>query len=260
MAKKRTSPYQGKQKNKRNQQLHKKTVKGDRLIYLFRRKKFGKLVAHLFLYFIMITAGWVVLLRFINPPVTWLMLQRGFERKLEGKAWKLEKEWVRYDDLSENLRRAVVTAEDAHFMVHAGFDIKAIREAYKKNQTGSLIRGGSTISQQTAKNVFLWPGRSWLRKGFESYFTVLIELFWGKRRILEVYLNVIEMGDGIYGAQAATTTYFNKPARALTKQQAALLVAVLPNPRRWSPTKPTAFINRKANTIVRYMGHSNIPE
>lgn len=232
----------------------------DRLLTLFQERRFTILLAHLALYFIIITAGWVLLLRFINPPITWLMLQRGIERKLDGRDWKLEKRWVSYDELSDNLKKAAIAGEDAHFMVHAGFDIKAIRDAYKRNQDGNTIRGGSTISQQTAKNVFLWPGRSWIRKGFETYFTILIELFWGKKRILEVYLNVIETGDGLYGAEAATNAYFKKAATSLTKKQAALIIAVLPNPIRWSPAKPTAYINRKANTIVRYMGHSKIPD
>jgi monofunctional biosynthetic peptidoglycan transglycosylase len=209
--------------------------------------------------FFAITITWVALLRFINPPITWLMVQRGFERKGEGKEWKITKKWVRYEDLSDNLKRAAIAGEDARFMDHWGLDREAIADAYQRNKDGGRLRGGSTISQQTAKNVFLWPRRSWVRKGFETYFTLLIELFWGKKRILEVYLNVIETGDGLYGAEAATQHYFGKSARSLTKRQAALLVAVLPNPRRWSPAKPTGFINRKANTIVRYMGYSEIP-
>ena len=210
-------------------------------------------------YFIGITVLWVTLLRFINPPITWLMVQRGFERKADGKEWKLTKQWVSYEDLSDNLKRAAIAGEDARFLEHWGFDREAIADAFRRNQNGGRLRGGSTISQQTAKNVFLWPGRSWVRKGFEAYFTVLIELLWGKQRILEVYLNVIETGDGLYGADAATRHYFGKSAESLTKRQAALIVAVLPNPRRWSPAKPTAFINRKANTIIRYMGHSAVP-
>jgi len=234
-------------------------VKQDRLRTLLKQRKFGVFFAHILLYFMIITIGWVLLLRFINPPITWLMLQRGMEQKLEGKDWKLEKKWVNYENLSDNLKKAAIAGEDAHFMCHAGFDIEAIQTAYEKNQAGKPIRGGSTISQQTAKNVFLWPGRSWLRKGFETYFTMLIEMLWGKKRILEVYLNVIETGDGLYGAYAATKTYFSKPPTALTKRQAALIVAVLPNPRRWSPAKPTRYINRKASLIMRYLNHSTPP-
>lgn len=210
-------------------------------------------------YFFAITIGWVVLLCFINPPITWLMVQRGLERKSDGKEWKITKKWVRYEDLSDHLKRAAIAGEDARFMEHWGLDREAIADAYQRNKDGGRLRGGSTISQQTAKNVFLWPRRSWIRKGFETYFTLLIELFWSKKRILEVYLNVIETGDGLYGAEAAAQYYYGKSAQSLTKRQAALLIAVLPNPRRWSPAKPTAFINRKASTIVRYMGYSEIP-
>ena len=223
------------------------------------RNRYLRWVLRVVIYFIGITVLWVALLRFINPPVTWLMVQRGFERKADGKEWKLTKRWVRYAALSDNLKRAAIAGEDAHFMEHWGFDTDAIKDAIQRNQEGGQLRGGSTISQQTAKNVFLWPGRSWVRKGFEVYFTVLIELLWGKQRILEVYLNVIETGDGLYGADAATQHYFGKSAESLTKRQAALIVAVLPNPRRWSPAKPTAFINRKTNTIVRYMDYYKVP-
>ena len=209
--------------------------------------------------FFVLTIVWVLLLSFINPPLTWLMLQRGFERKSDGKEWKITKKWVRYSDLSDNLKRAAIAGEDAHFLTHWGFDSEAIADAIQRNKDGGRLRGGSTISQQTAKNVFLWPNRSWVRKGFEAYFTLLIEAIWSKKRILEVYLNVIETGDGLYGAEAAAQHYFGKSAKSLTKRQAALMVAVLPNPRRWSPATPTSFINRKANTIVRYMGYSKIP-
>jgi len=181
------------------------------------------------------------------------MVQRGFERKFDGKGWKLEKQWRDFDDMSNNLKIAAIAGEDANFMHHNGFDFKSIQKAYMKNKAGKPIRGGSTISQQTAKNVFLWPGRSYIRKGFEAYFTALIEIFWSKKRILEVYLNVIEMGDGIYGADAATLEYYQKPAEKLTKRQAALLIAVLPNPLKWSPAKPTRYINYKVSLIRRNM-------
>lgn len=209
--------------------------------------------------FFLITIGWVIVLSFINPPITWLMVQRAIERKSDGKEWMITKKWIKYDDLSDNLKRAAIAGEDAHFMTHWGFDRQAIQEAMERNKSGGTLRGGSTISQQTAKNVFLWPRRSWVRKGFEAYFTALIEVFWSKKRILEVYLNVIETGDGRYGAEAAAQYYFGKSATSLTKREAALIVAVLPNPRRWKPNAPTAFINRKTNTIVRYMDHYEIP-
>ncbi len=181
------------------------------------------------------------------------MLQRGIGGVVSGDGWKLEKEWRSADELSNNLKLAAVAGEDANFLHHFGFDFKSIQKAYAKNKAGKPIRGGSTISQQTAKNVFLWPGRSYIRKAFEAYFTLLIEIFWSKERILEVYLNVAEMGDGIYGAEAATREYYHKSSHRLTKGQAALLIAVLPNPRKWSPAHPTKYIYYKQYLILRNM-------
>src|SRR5690606_34967881 len=176
-----------------------------------------------------------------------------FEWKDAGKGFKIEKDWLNYVDISNNLKKAAIAGEDAHFLTHSGFDTKAIKEAFEKNQAGGRLRGGSTISQQVAKNVFLWPERSWLRKGLETYFTVLIELFWSKKRILEVYLNVIEMGQGVYGAEAAAHYYFHKSAKSLTKKEAALIIAILPSPQKWDAKRPSAYVNRRANSIVRYM-------
>src|SRR5690554_487785 len=210
-------------------------------------------------YFIAFSIAWVLIYRFINPPVTWLMIQRNFENSQVSEK-VVKRKWINYEDISTNLKLAVVASEDARFMQHGGFDKEAINQAFQRNRSGDPIRGGSTISQQTAKNVFLWPHRSWLRKGFEAWFTILIEALWGKKRILEVYLNVIEMGPGVYGVEAATQFYYNKPSVSLTKRQAALLAAILPNPRVWSPNRPTNFINRKTNTILRYMAYSKIPE
>jgi len=215
--------------------------------------RFFNLFKKIIFFFFAITFLWVLVYRFINPPVTWLMLQRGVERMIDGKGWKLEKEWRSFDELSDNLKLAAVAGEDARFLEHWGFDTKAIQKAYQKNKAGKPMRGGSTISQQTAKNVFLWPGRSWVRKGFEAYFTLLIEVLWSKERILEVYLNVIEMGDGIYGAEAATQLYYNKTAESMSKRQAALLIAVLPNPRKWSPAHPTKYIYYKQQLILKNM-------
>ncbi len=210
--------------------------------------------------FFVLTILWVLALKFINPPFTYLMIQRGFEWKEAGKGFKIEKEWLPYDDISNNLKKAAIAGEDAHFLTHNGFDTDAILKAFEKNQEGKKLRGGSTISQQVAKNVFLWPGRSWLRKGLETYFTFLIELFWSKKRILETYLNVIEMGQGVYGAEAAAQYYFNKSAKNLTKKEAALIIAVLPNPRKWDARRPSNYINSRANSIVRYLNHYTIPE
>lgn len=209
------------------------------------------------LYFIAFSVSWVLFYRFVNPPTTWLILTKSGTKEERKNIPK--RKWIAYKDLSDNLKRAAIAGEDANFMNHHGFDTKAIEEAYKRNLTGKVKRGGSTISQQTAKNVYLWPHRSWLRKGFETWFTFLIEIFWGKERILEVYLNVIETGNGLFGMEAACQFYYQKSATSLSKRQAALLIAVLPNPVRWTPNAPTPFINRKAKTIVRYMSSSKIP-
>jgi len=209
-------------------------------------------------YFI-VTIIWVVLYRFVNPPVTFLMVQRGIEGKFAGKGWVLDKRWKDYGELSKNLKHAAIAGEDANFMTHHGFDFRSIQKAYFKNKAGKPVRGGSTISQQTAKNVFLWPGRSYIRKIFEAYFTVLIEIFWSKQRILEVYLNVAEMGDGLYGAEAATQYYFHKSSARLTKSRAALIIAVLPNPRKWSPSHPTPYIYYKQSLILRNMRRVSLP-
>lgn len=224
-----------------------------------KKKGIFRFFIRLVAYFVAFSIAWVLLYRFVNPPITWLMIQRNFENSQTPEK-AVKRKWINYEDISRNLKLAAVASEDARFMQHNGFDTKAINDAFQRNQSGGPIRGGSSISQQTAKNVFLWPHRSWLRKGFEAWFTILIEALWGKERILEVYLNVIEMGPGIYGAEAATQYYYSKSATSLTKRQAALLVAVLPNPRAWSPNRPTNFINRKTNTILRYMPHSQIPK
>jgi monofunctional biosynthetic peptidoglycan transglycosylase len=216
-------------------------------------KKFWNIIRKVAIWFFAITFIWVLLLRFVNPPITYLMIQRGFERQAEGKEWKIEKKWLDIENLSNNLKRAALAGEDANFLNHWGFDFKAMGKAFEKNQKGKKIRGGSTISQQTAKNVFLWPGRSYIRKAFEASFTILIELLWGKERILEVYLNVIEMGDGIYGAEAATQKYFGKSAHSMSKSQAALIIAVLPNPLRWNPSRPTRFVYYKQRLILQNM-------
>lgn len=209
--------------------------------------------------FFVVTITWVLLLIYVNPPLTYLQLKRAFERKSIGKGWKIDKAWLPYTDISDNLKRAAIAGEDAYFMRHNGFDMKAIQKAIKRNQTSKSLRGGSTISQQVAKNVFLWPKRSWLRKGLEVYFTILIEAMWSKKRILEVYLNVIEMGQGVYGAEAAAQYYFYKSAKSLSRKEAALIIAILPNPQKWDAKRPSVYVNRRANSIVRYMSHYSIP-
>lgn len=178
---------------------------------------------------------------------------RNGERKAQGKPYQMEKRWVDFAQMSNNLKLAAVAAEDQLFLDHRGFDVKAIKKAYQNNENHKSIKGGSTISQQTAKNVFLWPGRSYIRKAFEAYFTFLIEMLWSKARILEVYLNVIEMGDGLYGAEAACRAYYQKGCERLSKNQAALLVACFPNPRRWAPNRPTGYLRHRQYYIVRNM-------
>ncbi|MGV8877979.1 MAG: monofunctional biosynthetic peptidoglycan transglycosylase [Sphingobacteriaceae bacterium] len=214
--------------------------------------KLAKRFLKLFLIgFIGITLFWVLLYKFVNPPFTWLMIQRAVERKVAGKPWKIDKAWKDFEDVSINMKKAAVAAEDQTFLEHHGFDLNAIEKAIEKNKHSKKLIGGSTISQQTAKNVFLWAGRSWLRKGFEAYFTLLIELFWSKQRIMEIYLNVIETGDGIYGVEAASKTFFYTSATKLSKQQASLIAAVLPNPRKWSPAHPTKYIRHRQFLIMK---------
>ena len=191
--------------------------------------------------------GWAALYRVVPVPVTPLMLIRA----AEGAG--LEREWRPLAAISPHLARAVIASEDTLFCGHSGFDWAAIGEAFEDNGDGAPLRGGSTISQQTAKNAFLWPERSWIRKGAEAWFTLLIEALWPKQRILEVYLNIVEWGDGVYGAEAAARHHFGKPAAALTRREAALLAVVLPSPRRWSPASPGPYVARRAGIIERRM-------
>jgi monofunctional biosynthetic peptidoglycan transglycosylase len=186
-----------------------------------------------------------VIYQSLPPPITILMI----EGLAEGRG--LHKDWTSIEQISPDLIRSVIAAEDAHFCEHHGFDWASIRAAWNKIEAGaSRLRGGSTISNQTAKNVFLWPGRTWIRKGLEAYFTLLIEFVWGKQRIMEVYLNVIEFGPGIYGAEAASQRFFKKSAAELSRHQAALLASVLPNPDEWSAAKPGPYMQKRANTIM----------
>jgi monofunctional biosynthetic peptidoglycan transglycosylase len=215
--------------------------------------KISSIALKVLLWFLMVSVFWVLVYRFVNPPITLLMVQRNLERSADDKPHKMEKKWVDFEDISDNMKRAAVSAEDQLFLKHLGFDVKAIEKAFETNKKGRKIKGGSTISQQTAKNVFLWPGRSWIRKGFEAYFTLLIEILWSKERILEVYLNVIEMGDGIYGAESASQAYYGKSCHKLSRAQAALIAACFPNPRRWTPKKATSYIRHRQYLIMRNM-------
>jgi monofunctional biosynthetic peptidoglycan transglycosylase len=218
----------------------------------FTLQRLKIIVGKTILYFLLVTVLWVLMYRFINPPITLLMVMRNIERKADGKSFKTEKKWVDFKEMSDNIKRAAIAGEDQKFIQHWGFDMTAISRAYKANRADTTkMKGGSTISQQTAKNVFLWPGRSWIRKGFEAYFTVLIELLWSKERILEVYLNIIEMGDGIYGAEAAAQSYYGKSCRNLTRSEASMIAACFPNPIRWTPLHPTRFIRHRHYLIMR---------
>lgn len=174
----------------------------------------------------------------------------------------MKKDWTSIDEMSPSMPLAAMAAEDQNFEEHFGFDFKAIKKAraYNDRHKGKKVKGASTISQQTAKNVFLFPARSWLRKGFEVYFTFLIEVAWSKKRIMEVYLNVIEMGEGVYGAEAAAQEYFHKPSKKLTNREASLIAAVLPNPRKWSPARPTPYIQRKSGRILFFMKQLDVKD
>lgn len=193
--------------------------------------------------FIALPLALVAVYRFVPPPVTILMIQRS----LEGKGFT--RTWRPLDQMSPALIRSVIAAEDAGFCSHRGFDFEAMQEAWAHNERSDRVRGGSTISQQTAKNVFLWPQRSYVRKGLEAGFTVLIEAGWGKRRILEVYLNTIEWGPGIYGAEAAARRNFGVGADRLTPAQAARLAAILPSPLKWRAARPGPYVKRRSGRI-----------
>lgn len=194
-----------------------------------------------------------VLFTFINPPVTPLMIKRVIEQKLDGKKARLRKKWMPIEKISPQMVKAVVASEDNRFLEHWGIDVDAIQKAIEHNKRHKRKHGASTITQQVAKNVFLWPARTWLRKGFELYFTITIDLLWSKKRIMEVYLNVIETGDGIYGVEAAAKKYYNKPAKRLTAGEAALIAACLPNPRKRNPASPTSYLLRRQARILDLM-------
>ncbi|MEK0420163.1 MAG: monofunctional biosynthetic peptidoglycan transglycosylase [Bacteroidetes bacterium] len=198
----------------------------------------------IFLGFMLLSFLWVLALKWINPGTTLLMISRSGDKTLL-------KQWVQLDDISKNMQLAVICGEDQNFCQHWGFDFKAIKSAAEHNMKGGKKRGASTISQQTAKNVFLWEGRSWLRKGLEVWFTALIELLWGKERIMEVYLNVIETGDGIFGVEAAAQNYYGKTAGKLSKNEAAHISGLLPCPRTCGLN--SRFTSRRAQVIYYSM-------
>ena len=208
-----------------------------------------------FLWFNIISFSVVLLFKFVPVPFTPLMGIRALEHKKDNKEMTCSHDWVPIDEISLNLQKAVIASEDGRFLEHWGFDFEAMQKAYKNNSKGKRLKGGSTISQQTAKNVFLWQGRSYVRKGLEAYYTVLIELIWGKKRIMEVYLNSIEMGDGVYGAEAAAKHWYRKDAASLTRYEAAGIAAILPNPRKYKASNSSSYINRRKAKISREIGY-----
>jgi len=208
------------------------------------------IVKRILFYLFILQFVYILALRWVNPPTTITQLSNW----VTGNA--MSRDYVSAAAISPYMRLAVIASEDQLFTQHYGFDWKRIQEAmaYNKRKPQKL-RGGSTISQQTAKNVFLWQGRSWIRKGLEVYFTAMIELLWGKKRILEVYLNVIEMGKGVFGAEAAAQYYFGKSAKQLTRREAAMIAAALPNPKRYKVKPASRYVQGRSNLILRQMMH-----
>lgn len=219
-----------------------------------RRRRWLRWMLILPLLFVAITVLQVLALRFIDPPLTAFMAGRQVEAWIEGEDdYRLVYDWRDREEISPNLPLALIAAEDQRFLEHNGFDFEAIEKARANNAKGRRIKGASTISQQLAKNLFLWKGRSYVRKGLEAWYTVLIEALWPKRRIIEVYANVVEYGDGVYGAQAAARVFFRKDAARLTPAEAARLAAVLPNPRKYSVDKPGRWVQGRTRNIQRQM-------
>lgn len=201
--------------------------------------------------FILILANilFIVWGKFLNPPIT--------VTQIEGVITfgKLERDYIPYSEMGSYIKKAVIAAEDQKFFIHNGFDYKAIEKAYKDNEKGKKVKGGSTISQQTAKNVFLWQGRSWFRKGLETVYTFIIELVWGKEVILDRYLNSIEMGRGVFGIEAAAHYYYGKNAKNLTKSEAAWIATILPNPKKYDPHNPSKYLRNRHSWIMRQMNN-----
>lgn len=216
-------------------------------------KKIFRFLWKSFLWFLAISILLVLIFKWVPVPITPLMVTRAVENKLDGKDMVLSHNWEPIENISVNLQKAVISSEDGTFLKHNGFDFEAMQKAFKNNNRGKKLKGGSTISQQTAKNVFLWQGRSYIRKGLEAYFTFLIELVWGKERIMEVYLNSIEMGNGVYGAEAAANHWYKKSAKDLTPIQAAGIAAILPNPRKFKATNSTSYTERRKSKILKLM-------
>ncbi len=205
------------------------------------------------IYFFVISIVLVVIFKWVPIPFTSTMVARKIEAAIDGKDSEIHYEWASYDEVSKEAGLSVVAAEDQMFPDHWGFDFENMANAFNSNMKGKKIRGASTISQQVAKNVFLWQSRSYIRKAFEVYFTFLIELIWGKERILEVYLNVAETGDMTFGFEAASKRFYGKSAKNISREQAARIASVLPSPRKWSVAKPGPYVSRRTGQISRQM-------
>jgi monofunctional biosynthetic peptidoglycan transglycosylase len=218
-------------------------------------KKFFKFILKLMLWLFALSIATVFLYKWVPVAVTPLMIIRSIENFQEDKSMTWKHDWVSIDNISKNLQLSVICSEDQNFLKHNGFDVEAIEKAYQNNKKGKGVKGASSISQQTAKNVFLWPQRSWARKGLEVYFTFLIETIWSKERIMEVYLNSIEMGNGVYGAEAAANYWYKKPASKLSQYEAASIAAILPNPLKYKAKPASNYIERRKIWIVRQMGY-----
>lgn len=215
-------------------------------------KRFFRFIFKTLFWLFVFSIGIVVVFKWAPVPITPLMVIKNMEQTDNSKkGW--EHDWVPIEEISNNLQLAVICSEDQNFLAHHGFDVKAIEKAYENNKKGRRLKGASSISQQTAKNVFLWPQRSWLRKGLETYFTFLIELIWSKERIMEVYLNSIEMGPGIYGAEAASQYWFRKSASNLSRYEAAAMASILPNPMIYKANPATTYIEGRKTWIIKQM-------
>lgn len=223
-------------------------------------RKLLRVIKRAIIYFFLFSILSVIILRFIPVYFTPLMGIRTIQQIRDKKSPRLLHTWVGYDEISDNLKRAVIASEDQLFFEHKGFDKKQIQKAIKENKKRKRPRGASTISQQTAKNVFLWPQSSWFRKALETYFTVLIEFFWSKDRILHVYLNSMETGEGLYGAEAVARHHFSTTANKLSQSQSALIAATLPNPLRFSSKNPSDYIYKRQTFILRQMRNIRLPD
>ncbi|MCB0748727.1 MAG: monofunctional biosynthetic peptidoglycan transglycosylase [Ignavibacteriae bacterium] len=216
-------------------------------------KKFWKIISKIIIFLFLITITIVIIFRFLPIPTSSFMVQNKISNLFSNKSTHIEYDWVSKDNISNSIKLAVIAAEDQKFLDHFGFDIESIEKAISRNKKSKRIRGASTITQQTAKNLFLWSGKSFIRKGLEAYFTLLLELFWSKERILEVYLNIAEFGENVYGVQASAKKYFNRNAGQLTYQNAAMMAAVLPNPKRYKVNSPNQYQQRRVLWIQRQM-------